>query len=158
MNCNSRPCKSSNTRFDRRFRVHAIALAILGTALLSANAVANSFTFVPASTSAWNVAIDGGTASANKPLTLFTGQTYTFNVTASSFHPFFINTVQGTGSANAYVGGGLSANGATSSTTLTFNVPADAPNTLFYNCGNHSGMTNTITVVHDLVFRDNFEG
>ena len=30
--------------------------------------------------------------------------------------------------------------------TLRFEVPMDAPNTLFYQCTVHSGMGNTITV------------
>lgn len=139
-----------------RSRLLAAAVAALA-AVCSLPAMANTFTITPMGTSAWTISVDGAPATSNPTLTLFTGQTYTFNVTASSFHPFWIKTLQGTGSGNAYAGSGLSDNGATSSTTLTFDVPADAPATLFYNCGNHRGMTGTIEIVADFVFKDGFE-
>lgn len=139
-----------------RSRTLAAAVAAFA-ALCSLPAAANTFTITPMSTSAWTISIDGAPAISNPTLTLLTGQTYTFNVTASTFHPFWIKTLQGTGSNNAYAGSGLSDNGVTSSTTLTFEVPADAPATLFYNCGNHRGMTGTIAVIADFVFKDGFE-
>ena len=37
-------------------------------------------------------------------------------------------------------------NSRTTTGTLTFVVPSDSPATLYYNCGNHSGMGGTITV------------
>ena len=128
-----------------------------------AGARANEFTIAPDISGgfghyAWDIAVDGGTTSANPPLTIHTGQTYTFDVTTTAIHPFWIKTAASTGSLNAYTGTGLSANGVTASATITFDVPADAPATLFYNCGNHAEMTGTITVIRDLVFRDGFEG
>jgi hypothetical protein len=158
MNRSFNPCKRSKIRTVQRIGAHIAPLVMVGAALLTGNAMANSFTFAPMSTSAWSISTDGGAAVSNAPLTLRTGQTYTFDVSASGTHPFWIKTLQSTGSGNGYTGGGLSANGITSSTTITFNVPANAPNTLFYNCANHPAMTGTITIVHDLVFRDNFEG
>jgi len=140
------------------FRPHTIAASLALLALsASLPAAANTFTITPMSTSAWRISIDGATATANPTLTLLTGQTYTFDVTASSFHPFWIKTLRGTGDGNGYMGSGLSDNGVTSSTILTFEVPADAPATLFYNCANHSGMTGTISIIADLVFREGFE-
>jgi len=59
-------------------------------------------------------------------------------------HPFFINTVQGTGTANTY-NSGVTNNGAVSG-TITFTVPTNAPNTLYYNCQFHSSMNGTITI------------
>ena len=64
----------------------------------------------------------------------------------------------GIGGTNAYpYPGDLSDNGVSSSTSITFNVPIDAPGTLYYACGQHFSMIGTIQVVHDLVFRDRFD-
>jgi plastocyanin len=80
---------------------------------------------------------------SNPSLTLQRGKTYTFTVNTPG-HPFYINSVQGTGTANAY-NDGVTNNGA-SSGTITFTVPSNAPNTLFYNCEFHSSMTGAITI------------
>ncbi len=133
-----------------------IALAI-GTTV----ARANSFSVTPNISGGfgqyrWDIAIDGGAASGNPDLTLYTGQQYTFNVSTSSIHPFWIKTAPSTGPGNAYAGTGLSANGVAMPSTITFDVPIDAPTTLYYNCGNHAEMTGVITVIHDLIFRDGF--
>ena len=83
---------------------------------------------------------------ANNPaLTLQRGQTYTFNVNSSG-HPFYIMSVQGVNTANAYTTG-VTGNGAQTG-TLTFTVPAGAPNTLYYDCSIHAGMTGTIAVTN----------
>lgn len=86
---------------------------------------------------------DGLSNASNPDLTLVRGETYTFTVNASG-HPFFINETQGTGSSNAY-NNGVTNNGSQSG-TITFTVPNDAPNTLFYNCEFHSSMTGTIAI------------
>ena len=77
-------------------------------------------------------------------LTLVRGQTYEFDVTAGG-HPFFIKTIQGTGSSNQY-NEGITNNGV-SNGKLTFTVPNDAPSTLYYNCQFHGSMTGTINIV-----------
>ena len=77
-------------------------------------------------------------------LTLTRGQTYTFTVDASG-HPFFIKSVQGNTNANAY-NSGVTNNG-TEDGTVTFVVPMEAPDTLFYNCQFHSAMTGTLNIV-----------
>jgi hypothetical protein len=77
-------------------------------------------------------------------LTVVRGGTYTFNVNAAG-HPFFIKTVQGPGTGNAY-NVGVTNNG-TQSGAVTWTVAQSAPNNLFYNCSNHSAMTGTITVL-----------
>ena len=88
---------------------------------------------------------DGGFDNASNPnLTLQRGETYTFTVNAPG-HPFFINSTQGTGTGNAY-NDGVSNNGAVNG-TITFTVPSNAPDTLFYNCEFHGSMTGTITIV-----------
>ena len=84
-------------------------------------------------------------SSANASLSLQRGQTYTFNLSATG-HPFYIMSAQGTNTANAYTSG-VSGNG-TQSGTLIFVVPAGAPNTLYYNCSIHSGMTGVISITN----------
>jgi hypothetical protein len=60
-------------------------------------------------------------------------------VTAAG-HPFYLNSVQGTGTANAY-NSGVTNNGAVSG-SITFTVPMNAPNTLYYNCQFHGSVWN----------------
>ena len=79
----------------------------------------------------------------NPDVELSRGSTYTFNVNAVG-HPFWIKTVAGTGSSNAYTNG--VANNGNENGAIVFNVPSDAPNTLYYNCEYHSGMVGTITI------------
>jgi len=82
---------------------------------------------------------------SNPSLTFCRGSTYVFAVNATG-HPFYINTVQGTGTGNAY-SSGVDGNG-TEVGNVTFAVPADAPDTLFYNCSFHPAMTGTIHIVN----------
>jgi len=89
---------------------------------------------------------DAGTPNDN--IILYRGGTYTFTVNATG-HPFYITTDDGTGFvAGNYVGEYTS--GVTGSRvdsgTLTFVVPADAPDTLYYQCGNHQAMFGTIQI------------
>lgn len=79
---------------------------------------------------------------------LYRGSTYTFHIDAAG-HPFYFTTDDGTNhGANAYVGEYTS--GVTGSRTdvgqITFTVPNDAPDTLFYQCGLHQVMRGQITI------------
>ena len=92
-----------------------------------------------------------GDATGNNPNIgpLIRGGTYTFNVQAGPGHPFYITTDDGTNfSAGAYVGEYTS--GVTNSRavdqTLTFVVPQDAPDTLYYQCAFHAPMLGSITI------------
>lgn len=133
----------------------------------SRSARANSFTVVPDASSPtlanwnWKISVDGGGDMANPTLVVLTGSTYTFDVTTSTIHPFWIDRAPGLGgsvAADPYpVGDALSGNGVTATATITMNLPADAPDTLYYACGFHAPMTGAILVVHDLVFRSNFD-
>lgn len=88
----------------------------------------------------------GGFTNTNNPnLTLQRGRTYTFSLNVPG-HPFLIKTTQTAGSGNAY-NDGVTNNGA-SSGTVTFVVPTNAPNTLFYICEFHPSMVGTITVIN----------
>lgn len=80
----------------------------------------------------------------NPTLTLVRGETYTFLITAAD-HPFWIKTVPSIGTSNAY-SAGVQNNGMQNG-TLTFNVPNNAPDTLYYNCQFHSLMAGTINIV-----------
>lgn len=145
---------------------HTCARA-LGGFLLAAFALpslANTFTFSPnvsAFPFKWNVSIDGAAVTGNPEIVVMTGQTYSFVTVNVASHPFWIDQATGLGGAAASdpypVGADLSANGVTSNTTVSLNLPADAPDTLYYACGLHSSMIGTITVVHDLVFRAKFD-
>jgi hypothetical protein len=97
-------------------------------------------TFVVTNNGLTSYNIDG---SSNPTLDLVRGQTYTFQINATG-HPFWIKTVQSTGTANAY-STGITGNG-TESGTLTFTVPAEAPSTLFYDCQFHASMTGQINI------------
>ena len=84
------------------------------------------------------------TSTENNPsLYLQRGQTYKFNVNASG-HPFYIKTQTGTGTGNQYTKGVV--NQGTQSGIVSFTVPMDAPNTLFYQCSQHAAMNGQINV------------
>jgi hypothetical protein len=79
----------------------------------------------------------------NPPLYLSRGQNYRFNVNASG-HPFLIKTSPGTGTGNQYPNG-VENNGAAVG-IVTFKVPFDAPNTLYYQCQNHAPMVGVMII------------
>ena len=83
--------------------------------------------------------------SSNPSLTLQRGVTYRFQVSASG-HPFWIKTAAVTGTGSAY-STGVTNNG-TDNGTVLFNVPLDAPDTLYYICQYHGGMVGTFNVVN----------
>lgn len=83
--------------------------------------------------------------TSNPTITLFRGFTYQFATAIVGNHPFWIKTVQGNTSLNAYTNG-VTGNGANSG-TVTFAVPTNAPSTLFYNCLFHAVMTGTFNIV-----------
>jgi len=87
---------------------------------------------------------EGLTNAANPDFTLKRGNTYEFNVNTPG-HPFIIKSVQSTGTANAF-NEGVTNNGAVAG-TISFTVPANAPDTLFYNCEFHGSMTGVFTII-----------
>ena len=88
----------------------------------------------------------GGLASASNPgLTLQRGKTYTFTLNVPG-HPFLLKTANVAGTGSAY-NDGVTNNGA-SSGVVSFTVPNNAPNTLFYICEFHSSMAGTITITN----------
>jgi hypothetical protein len=79
------------------------------------------------------------------PFTLQRGVTYMFQLSNVGIHPFWIKTNTGFGGAGAFSTGVIN-NGATSG-NVTFTVPVAAPNSMLYQCGNHGGMTGSLTIV-----------
>lgn len=80
----------------------------------------------------------------NSTINLVRGGQYTFQINASG-HPFWIQTsTTPYNSANIY-STGITNNGIQVG-NLTFIVPMDAPNTLYYVCQNHSSMNGVINI------------
>lgn len=81
---------------------------------------------------------------SNPDLSLKRGNTYEFDMNTPG-HPFLIKTVQTVGTGDPY-NEGVTNNGGVEG-KVTFTVPMDAPDTLFYNCEFHAGMTGTLTII-----------
>jgi len=81
---------------------------------------------------------------SNATLSFTRGATYTIQVSAVG-HPFWIQTSSGAYNAANVVTSGITNNG-TELGYITYQVPADAPSTLYYVCQNHSAMAGTINV------------
>ena len=81
----------------------------------------------------------------NPGFTLQRGVTYVFQVNNLFLHPFWIKTNSGLGGLGAFTTGVVN-NGVTSG-SVVFTVPASAPDSMLYQCGNHSGMTGVLTIV-----------
>jgi hypothetical protein len=110
--------------------------------------------------------IGGNAEGDNKTIgPLYRGSTYTFNLASSlASHPFYLTTDNGTGFvANTFVGEytsgvtGSRNNGSVGQTTLTFTVPNNAPDTLYYQCKVHSMMRGAI-IIKDLAVETNING
>jgi hypothetical protein len=108
----------------------------------------------------------------NPELTIWRGNTYKFTVEAQG-HPFYIMTepsrdgVGADGSTSVLYTSGVTNNGADQG-TVTFVVPDGAPDTLYYQCGNHDGMygilhvrtiasTSQITPADDIIGVKNYK-
>ena len=88
---------------------------------------------------------EGLNSAVNPDITLQRGETYEFVVNAPG-HPFLIKSEQTTGTDNTY-NNGVTNNGAAQG-TVTFTVPNEAPDTLFYVCEFHGPMTGTFNIVN----------
>jgi len=102
-----------------------------------------------------------GAASGDNPNLgpFYRGGTYTVNITATG-HPFYFTTDNGANfSAGTYFGEYTSGvTGSRNDTgSITFTVPAGAPDTLYYQCGNHSIMRGEISI-KDLAVETNING
>lgn len=79
----------------------------------------------------------------NAPLILQRGKKYLFNINSPG-HPFWIKTQQSTGTNFDWYYG-ITNNG-TDNGTIVFNVPYNAPDTLYYICQYHQSMTAAIAI------------
>lgn len=129
-------------------RCTAFSAVVLAMAASSASAAtvapkgANIFVVTVSSFQDWTV--DG---QPDPTLEFVRGQTYTFDLQGvANFHPFFIKTVNGNGTANQFTNG-VTGNGAFGETDVVFSVPLNAPAQLFYNCGSHSNMAGIINII-----------
>ncbi len=93
---------------------------------------------------------DGFTGATNDPtLYLVRGQTYKFD-NQTGGHPFRIQSDPATSGGGTVYSNGVTnqdATGGTATNVLTFIVPMDAPNTLYYQCTAHDTMSGTINVL-----------
>ena len=81
----------------------------------------------------------------NPTLTLVRGNTYVFNLNLTGIYPFYIKTIASLGDINTYDNGVLR-NGATTG-IITFTVPQDAPDTLYYSSANEYNLGGQINIV-----------
>jgi hypothetical protein len=82
----------------------------------------------------------------NPALTLIRGNTYVFQLNLRDNFPFWIKTLPTLGEADAYDQGVLR-NGAVTG-SITFTVPQDAPDQLYYTSQNNISLQGTINVVN----------
>jgi Cu/Zn superoxide dismutase len=110
----------------------------------SGSTEAKTYDVTNAGSSAYVFNGEGLSEASNPDFTFKRGSTYTFNLNVSG-HPFLIKSVKGTSTTNQY-DSGVTNNGAVAG-SITFKVPLDAPNTLYYNCQFHGSMTGTLTII-----------
>lgn len=84
-------------------------------------------------------------AQSNPTLTLARGNTYVFNLNLNGVFPFWIKTQPTTGRGDAY-NSGVTRNGSNSG-LVTFVVPEDAPDTLYYASENQVNMRGQLNIV-----------
>ena len=90
---------------------------------------------------------DGFPTSQNDPtLYLIRGQTYKF-VNNTGGHPFRIQSTVAQAGGGTQYNSGVTNNDAGNGVTLTFVVPMNAPDTLYYQCTAHPAMFGTINVL-----------
>jgi hypothetical protein len=134
----------------------AIPSSITLPALVAPTTVVYDITFGGAGKYAFAGAASGDNVNIGP---IYRGGTYTFNVNAAG-HPFYLTTDNGSNFASGTYFGEYT-NGVTGSRTesgtVTFTVPANAPDTLYYQCGIHSPMRGQITV-KDLAVETNVNG
>ena len=87
----------------------------------------------------------GFTETKNDPdLYLARGSTYEFRNESGS-HPFRIQSTQNGSTGSAY-NGGVTNNDGGNDSSIIFEVPFEAPDTLYYQCTSHTGMGGTIFI------------
>ena len=115
---------------------------VTGDLEITGNIINNSKTYTVTNLAASHYVI-GGEYDPNLYFTR--GRTYILNMNASG-HPLHIQTVSGQyDSSNLYTSG-VTVTGNRETGTITFSVPSDAPDLLYYVCENHSAMNGQIII------------
>jgi hypothetical protein len=83
--------------------------------------------------------------AANPTVSLVRGNTYTFTLSLTGDYPFYIKTAPTTGLTNIY-SNGVTNNGAVTG-VITFVVPQNAPDVLYYAAANQSNMRGQFNVI-----------
>ena len=99
--------------------------------------------YIVTSPAGGSYSIDG--TSGNPGLTLLRGHTYVFTVNATG-HPFWLQTTVGAYNAGNTYSTGVT-NGGDDVGGITFTVPLNAPNTLYYICQFHATMNGIINII-----------
>jgi hypothetical protein len=108
----------------------------------TSNTTDGRWTLGASGTSDYTFAGIGFTQITNDPvLYLARGRVYEFVNNSGGSHPFEIRVSNGGAAYNDGVTNNAAATG-----VIRFEIPFNAPNTLYYQCTNHSGMGNTISV------------
>jgi hypothetical protein len=105
----------------------------------------NTYVFTPAGFFGWTVTNAGVDLGISPRLTLYRSEVYTFTANSSATHPLNVRALDADGVPYAYTG--ISGFPVTTG-SLTFTVPADAPNILEYVCTNHPSMMGEIVVAN----------
>jgi len=113
----------------------------------ASNAVDGRWTLGANGTSDYTFTGIGFTQTTNDPvLYLARGKVYEFVNNSGGAHPFEIRVSNG---GSAYSDGVT--NNASATGVIKFEIPFNAPNTLYYQCTAHSGMGNTISVYPSII-------
>jgi hypothetical protein len=105
----------------------------------------NTYVFTPAGFFGWTVTNAGVDLGISPRLTLYRSEVYTFTANSSATHPLNVRALDADGVPYAYTG--ISGFPVTTG-SVTFTVPADAPNILEYVCTNHPSMMGEIVVAN----------
>jgi hypothetical protein len=141
----TRSCSDGNLSGSYAYSSCAVSSASQSSSNYSANGSTFNITVSSSGDYSNKYYVDGVQTGS---LNLKKGCTYYFNVDDSSTdsHPLFIGTTSGGGNFVNEYSSGVTNSRATSG-LLTFNVPADAPSQLYYNCGYHSSMGGIINII-----------
>lgn len=116
------------------------------------SAIPSTYTYTVTAGSVFEFYGEEYSSDTNNPALSFKrGSIYVLNINTTSLHPFWIQTSDNGGSydsANVY-SSGITNNGIYDG-TITFVVPMDAPDTLYYRCGSHGNMGNSISITTEL--------
>ena len=143
-------CVSNITSEPNNFASAQSGVGVLASALTNANkpvwgTCPNTYAINVTASNASDYTLSGNDRSGNisgsdPAIVISKGDKIIFNVNAAG-HPFYIKTVQGTGTGNLV--NGVSANGADNA-AVTFRFRSTG--TYYYQCSLHNGMFGTITV------------